>query len=60
MEGRKGEGREKGREGRAGQGWGKGRVGPKLNLGPRTIFLTPALWKAHIGLPISVKLNLGT
>ena len=37
-----------------GDGEGESRVGPKLILGPRTIFLEPALWKAHIGLPISV------
>ena len=41
-----------------GDGEGEGRVGPKLMLAnclaPRTIFLAPALWKAHIGLPISV------
>jgi len=54
-----GKGREtKGGEGieRAGKGKGEGRdgecrvgrgdrVGPKLKLGPRTIFLAPALWK---------------
>ena len=52
---------EKGRKGKGERrdgAWDGGgeRVGsaPKLKLGPRTIFLGPALWKAHIGLPISV------
>jgi len=55
----KGRGRdERGREGmvengRRGKGDGAGSA-PKLNLGPRTIFLAPALWKSHIGHPISV------
>jgi len=38
---------EKGREGKRGGRTGEGRVAPKLKLGPRTIFLAPALWKAH-------------
>ena len=58
-EGRGGEGR-KGQEGegegRYGVGMGSEGAGsaPKLMLGPRTIFLAPALWKAHTALPISV------
>ena len=47
---REGMGR-KGREGGKGKGQG---WPPKLKLGPRTIFLAPALWKSHIGLNISV------
>ena len=47
-EGRGKKGRvEKGREGKRGGRTGEGRVAPKLKLGPRTIFLAPALWKAH-------------
>jgi len=37
-----------------GEGEGRGRVAPSQCLAPRTIFLAPALCKAHIGLPISV------
>ena len=45
----------KGKRGGEGQGGGSGAGStPKLKLGPITIFLAPALWKAHIGLPISV------
>jgi len=62
-----GEGRdERGREGRAGRGKEEGdRVGgrrgegagstPRLKLGPPELFLlAPALWKANIGLSVSV------
>jgi len=53
---------ERGRQGRAEIGEKEGRDGvrdgagsaSKLKLGLRTIFLAPALWKAHSGLPISV------
>ena len=33
-------------------GEGRGRVGPQAF--PRSIFLAPALWKAHSGPPISM------
>jgi len=53
----KGRGRDEGRKwvekDRKGEMGGAG-LPPLLKLGPRTIFLAPALWKSHIGLPISV------
>ena len=56
-EGRPEKGR-KGKRGEKGQGGGRGGEGagstPKLKLGPQNYFPGPALWKAHIGLPISV------
>jgi len=52
---------EKGRKGkRGGKGQGRGRGGegagstPQAKAWPPELFLAPALWKAHIGLFISV------